>query len=89
MGARIRSPPVSMSARLGRVALEARRAAGASLLDIATEAGVSQAVLSRFETGVRGWPRRLDDIIAAYERVLGLERDALWRAALEEPFERD
>ena len=67
--------------RLGRVAREARLTVEAKQLDIATAAGVSHAVISRFETGKR-WPRDPDQVITAYERECGLRPDELWRRAV-------
>lgn len=70
-----------MLKRLGRVAHEARLAAGRTQIDIAVVAGVSHAVVSRLETGER-WPRDVDAMVEAYESECGLERDELWRRAL-------
>lgn len=67
--------------RLGRVAREARLAAGRTQITVATAAGVSHAVISRFETAKR-WPRDPDRVVGAYERECGLATDELWARAI-------
>lgn len=73
-----------MADRLGKECRAARQAADLSLLDIAQAAGVSEAAVSRFERG-EAWPRRVDALIAAYERECGLPADELWRRAIRRP----
>lgn len=68
--------------RLGRVAREARLAAGRTQLDIATAAGVSNPVISRLEGGKR-WPEDPDQVIEGYERECGLRQDELWKRAVD------
>jgi transcriptional regulator with XRE-family HTH domain len=70
-----------MLERLGRAAREARQRKGCTQLDVASAAGVSNAVISRFETGIR-WPQDPDAVTAAYETECGLKRFELWRRAL-------
>ena len=70
-----------IGATLGRVCRHAREHAGIRAIDIATAAGVSEAAVSRFERG-EGWPRRVDDIVATYERECGLPPRELWRRAI-------
>jgi transcriptional regulator with XRE-family HTH domain len=67
--------------RLGRVAREARLAAGRTQLDIATAAGVSHAVISRLEGGKR-WPEDPDRVIDGYAQECGVGADELWRRAV-------
>jgi DNA-binding XRE family transcriptional regulator len=75
-------PDVPVSRRLGSLCRELRIERGLTLLDIATRAGVKQSVIYAFETQP-GWRRKTDEIVAAYERELELERDSLWRRALD------
>jgi len=70
-----------MDARLGRVARAERLRAGLELIDVAHEAGVSEATLSRFETG-RGWRRETNAIVDAYARLCDLQAEDLWLAAV-------
>lgn len=67
---------------LGRAARDLRERHGVTLLDVATRAGVSESVVSRFEQGT-GWRRRTDAIVAAYARELGVTPQDVWSAALE------
>ena len=73
-----------MGPRIGRALRDARKHAGLRLIDVAGPAGVSQAVLSRFERG-HGWPRNPDAVVVAYAEACGLEPEDIWRAALDEP----
>lgn len=72
-----------MFASLRRVAREAREAAGKEQADIAAAAGVTTVTISRFETGTRRSPDKLERIIAAYERECGLSGGELWRRAVD------
>jgi transcriptional regulator with XRE-family HTH domain len=72
-----------MAHRLGDAARRARREAGLTLMDVAVEAGVSQSTILNFEQG-HAWRRDTNVIVAAYEHLLGLERDTLWRRAINE-----
>lgn len=72
---------VGMGARLGRTCKQARLDAGLRMIDIATVAGVDQATISLFEGG-RGWRRRTDEIVEAYEQECELEPGELWRRAV-------
>ena len=69
-----------MLATLGLVAREVREAAGRTQLDIGTAAGVSDAVVSNLELGLR-YPRELDAVVASYESECGLESGVLWKLA--------
>lgn len=71
-----------MVARLGTQCRRARLQADLRAIDIASSAGVSEAVISRFERGER-WPKQLDEIVAAYERECGLPRLEIWRRAID------
>ena len=71
-----------MGPRIGRALRDARNHAGLRLIDVAGPAGVSQAVLSRFERG-HGWPRDPDRVVGAYAAACGVSPLELWRAALE------
>lgn len=71
-----------MSYWLGRAARELRERHGATMLDIATRAGVSESVISRFETGT-GWRRRTDAIVDAYAHELDIDAHTLWASALD------
>lgn len=68
--------------QLGRVAREARLAAGRSQIEVATTAGVSHAVISRLESGGR-WPRDPDRIVAAYAAECGVSERKIWGQAVE------
>lgn len=72
---------MGVAARVSEQCRIARLDAGLRTLDLAQAAGVSEAVISRFERGLR-WPVKFEAIVAAYENELGLERDELWRRAL-------
>lgn len=94
---RDRSPEHRRTMRywLGRTLRDQRKAKGLALKDVVVTLrnyghAVSEAKLSRLESGAReekpgeGWPRgQLDEIVAAYAQVCGIEdgRD-LWSAAL-------
>lgn len=67
---------------LGRAARDLREREGATMLDIATRAGVSESVVSRFEAGA-GWRRRTDEIVAAYAHELDVTPQDVWEAALD------
>lgn len=69
-----------MLAQLASVALDARRAAGRTQLDIATTAGVSHTTISRFERA-QSWPLDPDRIVEAYADECGVDAAELWRAA--------
>lgn len=73
-----------MAARLGRVAKESRLAAGLTLLDVATVAGVGQTTIHRFETGDR-FRVETDRIVDAYAELVDIDPADLWRRALERP----
>lgn len=73
-----------MAARLGRVAKQARLAAGLTLLDVATVAGVGQTTIHRFETGDR-FRVETDRIVDAYAELVDVDPAELWRRALERP----
>jgi hypothetical protein len=66
---------------LGRVAREARLAAGVTQIDVATRAGTNHATISRFEGGQR-WPLDPDCVVDAYEHECGLADDEIWRRAI-------
>lgn len=68
---------------LGRTVRHARKAGGASQLDVATRAGVSSAVISRFENGWR-WPAELDQIMSGYANELEMDCYDLWGMAVDE-----
>lgn len=72
---------MGMSERLGWEARQAREKAGLTMMELAVAAQVSQSTIHAFETG-RGWRRQTDEIVAAYEQELGLDRDELWRRAI-------
>jgi ribosome-binding protein aMBF1 (putative translation factor) len=74
--------PVPISRRLGIACRQARRDAGLTQDRIAAHAGVRVSVINAFETQP-GWRRKTDEIVAAYELECGLERDSLWRRALD------
>lgn len=69
-----------MLQHLSRTAREVREAAGATQIQIAVAAGVSEPTISNFERGVN-YPERLDPVIETYEDRCGLARGDLWRAA--------
>jgi transcriptional regulator with XRE-family HTH domain len=71
-----------MSYHLGRAARGLREQRGLTLMDIATRAGVSESVVSAFESG-KGWRRRTDEIVAAYALELGVQPDDVWQGALD------
>lgn len=71
-----------MAVRLGAECRQRRRAAGLTLLDVATAAGVGQTSIHLFEKG-RGWRRETDAIVDAYADLLGTTPEALWRAAID------
>lgn len=71
-----------MASRLGATAKAARQHAGLTLLDIATEAGVGQTTIHRFETGNR-FRVETDRIVDAYAQLLDLPAEVLWRRALD------
>jgi transcriptional regulator with XRE-family HTH domain len=71
-----------MLATLGLVAREAREAGDLTQEYIATAAGVSDAVISNLERGVR-YPEKLDVVISSYEAELQLEPGTLWKRAAE------
>lgn len=51
------------------------------MLEVAQAAGMSEAQISQFERG-RSWPRRVDDVVEAYEHECGLEDGAIWRRVI-------
>lgn len=71
-----------MDALLGQAARNARTRSGLRLIDIAAQAGLSQAALSRFERGW-GFPMQTDEVVAAYAQACGLRPEDIWRAALD------
>ena len=79
----LESPDDPVSRRLSRACLQARETAGKTMLDIAVRAGVAPSVIHAFEDPrKRGWRRRTDEIVAAYEHECGLAPDELWRRAV-------
>lgn len=73
---------VDLLGPLGRVLREAREAAEATQLDIASRAGVSQQVVSRLELGER-WPEiGPDRLIDAYATECGTNSLELWERAI-------
>lgn len=73
-----------MAGQLGALCRDARRAADppVTMLAVAQAAGVSQSAISAFELGI-SWPRRIDEIVEAYEHELGLPDGEIWRRALD------
>jgi transcriptional regulator with XRE-family HTH domain len=67
---------------LGAAARKVRRETGLRQIDIATTAGVSHVIISRFERGV-AWPEQIDAIVDAYATEAGLRPHDLWARALE------
>lgn len=72
---------MDVASSLGQVCRDARNAVGATALDIATESGVSEATISRFERG-RGWSPSVEEIVAAYARLCGVSAHELWARAI-------
>lgn len=70
-----------MLKELAIVAREAREAAGLSQIDIAVSAHVTDATISRFESGNRR-PRGLEQIVRAYAVECGTTEQVLWGRAL-------
>lgn len=66
---------------LAAVVRDARVAAELTQLDIATEAKVGHATISRLERS-ESWPLDPDRIVAAYEKECGLPEGELWRRAV-------
>lgn len=73
-----------MADRLGQACRHARRHAGLRQIDVATEAGIAEGTVSKFEHGTAGWTIA-DRIVDAYARLLGVTPEALWRAAIDRP----
>lgn len=71
-----------MAARLGRAARQRREHTGLHLIDIATEAGVGQTTVHRFEAGTR-WVQRTDDLDDAYARLCDTTPEDIWRTAID------
>ena len=71
---------MGMAARLGAVARAARQVNDLTQLEVAQEAGVSEAVINLFENG-RRMPRKIDEIVEAYERLCNMPPRTLWRQA--------
>lgn len=65
---------------LGRVAREAREAAGLTQARIAAAAEVTDPVISQLERAIR-WPERVEEIVSAYEDECGLSEGELWLRA--------
>lgn len=68
---------------IGRACKEARDNARLHQIDIAVEAGTTDATISRFEKGVVRAPHRLDVFIAAYARETDRTELQLWMRAIE------
>lgn len=67
---------------IGPACKQARERVGLRQIDIATEAGTTHASISRFETGNRQAPQRVDDLVAAYAAETGRTERQLWQAAM-------
>jgi transcriptional regulator with XRE-family HTH domain len=72
---------LGLQACVGRAAREARREAGVRLVRVAAAAELSEAALARFERG-ETWPKKIDQVLAAYASELRVERAVLLEAAL-------
>jgi transcriptional regulator with XRE-family HTH domain len=70
-----------MAVRLGRACRHARERAGFRQIDVATESGLRESTISKFESG-RGWARETDRIVNAYASLLETTPEQLWREAL-------
>ena len=72
-----------MAERLRAACRDAREQAGVRQIDVQLEAGLkSEGTISKFEAGAGGW-RDAERIVAAYAVCVGVEPEALWRAAID------
>src|SRR4051812_28552036 len=62
--------------------LRIRTDAGHSLTTMAEHVGWRAPTINRIERGER-WPRYVDDLVAGYAEVAGIEPMELWRRTLE------
>lgn len=73
-----------MAVRLGEAARQMRKQHGFRLIDVATEAGVSESTIHYFERGT-AWRRETDTIVRAYATLADVTPDELWYRALALP----
>lgn len=67
---------------VAQVATDRRLALGKRQVHVAAMADVDQSTIDRFERCM-AWPRKLDQVIAAYAEILGVTQQDLWAEAVE------